>query len=693
MVRMKNTITFKLFVLTFLGIIAFSSNAQTKPQNGRKVFGKTIERANPESGLIRCVSTQYEESLQEKNPERANQKAFEKWLAPKAAAVKAQRLASGNTTNNTAVVITVPVVVHVIHSGQAVGTDRNISDARVQSQITVLNQDFRKMLGTPGYNTNPVGADVEIEFCLAQTGPDGEATTGINRVNLGNTVWNESNVESILKPQTQWDPNRYFNIWVCQFGGNLNGILGYAQFPSASGLDGVNADGGSASTDGVIIDWRAFGTSTIAPGSYFTDIDKGRTATHEIGHSFGLRHIWGDNSSCAVNVTDSFQDYCPDTPAAATENYDCAAVYNSCLTAPGNDMVENYMDYSNDSCMNIFTLDQKNRMQAVLQNSIRRNFLNSAVCNTGQTYQYNGRLKTANLNILNCNTTFSPTLTLTNTGTVTMTSAAISYSIDNGTLSTYNWTGSLATNASATITLPTITTTPGNHILNSSIVTINGTNPDQYPTNNIVAENFKIVGKYNTTEVTIEIQRDIFGSETSWSLFNLTTGTTVASGSGYTDTDPNLPALFTQTVTVENNNCYEFTINDGYGDGICCDFGPGYYNLKTSNTIIATGGSFGEQEIVSFSIDTNLSTGNFEYLNNITLYPNPATDILNIAVSDSSQLPDSYMVYNSLGQILTQKKVNSDNDLKINTSGFSAGVYIIRLAKDNESKMLQFVKN
>lgn len=364
------------YLLLFFSFLSFGQHADG---TAKRVFGRNVLSENPTTGITKCVSTEYEAYIQETDKNRANTAEFEAWLAPKVEEIK-RTLLSGKNTNN---VITIPVVVHVIHSGQAVGVGRNISDARVLSQITVLNEDFRRMLNTPGYNTNAVGADIEIEFCLAQRKPDGTSTDGINRVNLGNTSWTESNIENTLKPTTQWDPTQYFNIWVCEFGGSLasQGVLGYAQFPSNSTLGGISINGGLASTDGVIISWKAFGSSDYVTGNYFPSIDKGRTSTHEIGHCFGLRHIWGDSSSCIVNATDSYQDYCPDTPAAAMENFDCFQVYNSCMTSPGNDMTENYMDYTNDACMNVFTLDQKARMLAVLANSPRRSTLaNSLGC-------------------------------------------------------------------------------------------------------------------------------------------------------------------------------------------------------------------------------------------------------------------------------------------------------------------------
>ncbi len=212
--------------------------------------------------------------MQEQDPKRATNQQFEEWIAPKVEAIKSKLLASRGT-QGTADVVTIPVVVHVIHNGDAVGVNENISDARILSQITVLNQYFRKMLGTPGHNTNPIGADVEIEFCLAKVDPSGNVTNGIHRVNLATASWStQSSVQKTVKPQNQWDPTRYFNIWVCQFNStNVNaelyGVLGYEQFPSSSGLSGLNNNGGSATNDGVVIDWRAFGSSDYAPGTYY----------------------------------------------------------------------------------------------------------------------------------------------------------------------------------------------------------------------------------------------------------------------------------------------------------------------------------------------------------------------------------------------------------------------------------------
>lgn len=280
-------------------------------------------------------------------------------------------------TNET--VITIPVIVHVVHNGEAVGVGANISQAQVQSQIDVINEDFRRKPDTPGFNDNPVGADVGIEFALALRDESGNTLEepGIHRVDGGLEFWEVSAINSTLKPQTIWDPDQYLNMWVLNFGGENDNLLGFAQFPNLSGLDGLNNNMGIAATDGVVMGYQFFGRE----GNILSPFDGGRTTTHEIGHWLGLRHIWGD-APAGENGCD-FDDFCEDTPNTRAENRGCPLGNNSCgsfIFDDGDDMVENYMDYTSDACMNIFTQDQKTRMLTVLENSPRRKeLLNSTV--------------------------------------------------------------------------------------------------------------------------------------------------------------------------------------------------------------------------------------------------------------------------------------------------------------------------
>ncbi|MEZ5042855.1 MAG: PKD domain-containing protein [Saprospiraceae bacterium] len=267
-------------------------------------------------------------------------------------------------------VISIPVVVHVVHNGEAVGQGANITQAQIQSQINVLNEDYRRTGG--GANNHPAGADVEIQFVLAKEDPQGNplAEPGIHRVHGGRASWEREPIQQILKPQTQWDPNRYMNMWTVQFGGESSSLLGYAQFPSLSGLQGFEQNEGPAKTDGVVIRYQSFGNTGNVEAPY----DGGRTATHEVGHWLGLRHIWGDGDCSA-------DDFCADTPRASQPNYNCVQIQT--CTGTERDMVENYMDYTPDNCMNIFTNDQKARIRTVLMNSPRRKELLTSMESTG----------------------------------------------------------------------------------------------------------------------------------------------------------------------------------------------------------------------------------------------------------------------------------------------------------------------
>lgn len=332
---------------------------------------KPLAQAQTPRRAEQCVTMEMDSLLRARHPELGTLNDFERELQLKMIDIK-KKMAAGRLA---APVVSIPVIVHVVHNGEAVGVGRNISLAQVQAQLATLNEDFRRKVGTRGANTNPVGADIEIEFCPAVLNRQGQAMAepGIDRINGNRATWGRDDVEGVLKPSSYWDPNKYYNIWVLDLNEPIAGggqILGYAQFPSQSNLPGIPTSS-PASTDGVVINYRSFGN---AEKGNFPNMQApynlGRTLTHETGHWLGLRHIWGD-SNCG-------DDFCADTPPQASESRGCQIGRVSCGST---NMVQNYMDYSEDGCMNVFTLDQKARMRAVMDISPRRSSLITAgVC-------------------------------------------------------------------------------------------------------------------------------------------------------------------------------------------------------------------------------------------------------------------------------------------------------------------------
>lgn len=662
---MKNITKFTIAALAFA---TFASHAQTKPA---RQFGQV---SSP------CGSTEYENLLLQKDSSRKSIGQFEKWLAPKVAAARSKRLQkNGNGTNE---VFTIPVVVHVIHDGDAIGQNENIADGQVLSQITVLNQDFRKMEGTPGFNTNPVGADTGIEFCLAKRDPQGFYTSGIKRHKRNKSVLTLDEMEE-LKTQTQWNPEKYLNIWIVQAvtmdGGQ---VLGYAQFPTDSGLDGLEDTGApiTANTDGLVMAYGAFGSSDLYPqGTYFPGSDKGQITPHEIGHFLGLRHIWGDMPNCEGS------DFCDDTPVAAWPNFECPAPgWDSCPQSPGVDMIQNYMDYTNDICRNVFTLDQKDRMLAVLANSPRRaSLLTSDACQPGIVLSNDGSINILNADI-QCSTSFTPQIKLTNNGNNIITSAAITYAFNDDTETIYNWAGNLDVGGQATIMLPEFSASIGHHVLDAELTTVNGTEDPQF-SDNADSRNFTIGGAYNTQQVILTIQADNFSDETYWELKD-SSGSMVASVVTISFQNPET------IITVNNGECYSFTMYDLMGDGICCTNGEGFYNLKTEEgVLIAQGGEFTSSEETKFKIDTTLGNTVFSTEGNIKLYPNPANSILNIAFTDVD-MPQSYTIYNNLGQVMAKGNVTSALQA-LDIASYANGVYFVKLTKGESATTLQFIKH
>ncbi|MHA6248526.1 T9SS type A sorting domain-containing protein [Pontibacter sp. CAU 1760] len=257
------------------------------------------------------------------------------------------------------VVITIPVVFHVVYTSPA----ENISDEAIKSQLEVLNADFRRRnadtLQTPEH-FRPFAADTKIQFCLASVDPNGNPTTGITRTASSSAFdYTSDNVKHTERGGIDiWDRNLYLNIWVCRIKGD---VLGYAASPGAR-----------AASDGVVIHYTSVGSPPS--NAFVSSYNRGRTATHEVGHWLGLNHIWGNGYSC------SDSDGIEDTPNQMGENGGChTGIKISCEDSPFGDMYQNYMDYTDDACMNIFTKGQACYMQTLLATS-RSTILNAITC-------------------------------------------------------------------------------------------------------------------------------------------------------------------------------------------------------------------------------------------------------------------------------------------------------------------------
>jgi len=281
-----------------------------------------------------CASTQYFLEELKKDPSLASKQDL-----PSAKQNTATIEVFGNSTGSS--VIKIPVVVHVLYNN----VSQNISNEQVQSQIDVLNKEFRlKHEDTSKIPTyfRPFAADTEFEFVLASVTPQGNATNGIVRKS---TATQSFGMDDKIKYSSKggddaWDSDQYLNIWV----GNLvSGVMGYS-----------SVLGGTKEKDGVVLTYTAFGTV----GAVVKPYHKGRTAVHEIGHWMGLKHIWGD-SYCGNDGVD-------DTPqqSSATRGCPVGILTSACSVSPTGIMYNNYMDLTSDECTNMFTLGQKARMRS-----------------------------------------------------------------------------------------------------------------------------------------------------------------------------------------------------------------------------------------------------------------------------------------------------------------------------------------
>jgi hypothetical protein len=279
----------------------------------------------------------YEELAETYAPYRENRARINDFTARSIDTGEAQRMARK--------LVTIPVVVHVVYKRNA----ENVSDTQIKSQIDALNRDYRAnnpdRSKVPGVWQGMVG-DAKVRFALAKKDPKGKPSNGITRTKTSRDSFG-ANGDPVKKRSEggvpAWPSSDYLNLWACSLG---DGLLGYAQFP-----------GGPARTDGVVILNTAFGTK----GTVKAPFDKGRTATHEVGHWLNLNHIWADTTGCGGT------DHVADTPNAAGPNYGKPSFpHITCTNGPNGDMFMNYMDYVDDAAMVMFSDGQITRMNAAL---------------------------------------------------------------------------------------------------------------------------------------------------------------------------------------------------------------------------------------------------------------------------------------------------------------------------------------
>lgn len=280
-----------------------------------------------------CYSHTYQQQLIVDNPEIANSTtAIDNYTR--------NYLENNQARDHGGTVIIIPVVVHILYHTPS--EYDAVTNEEVAKQIEILNTSFRRRNADtaliPSYFKS-LAADCEIEFQLAVSDPKRRNTDGIVRKYTPIIEWQaDDNMKfSSLMGDDSWDPKSYLNIWVC----NLQRVAGYASMP-----------GGPESKDGVVISFNVFGPNSVA------GFDKGKTAVHEVGHWLNLKHLWGDEYCGDDGVSD--------TPKQGGYNSGCpTGNHITCENGPLGDMYMNYMDFTNDACIHMFTIGQKNRMRAL----------------------------------------------------------------------------------------------------------------------------------------------------------------------------------------------------------------------------------------------------------------------------------------------------------------------------------------
>jgi len=510
-------------------------------------------------------------------------------------------------------VVTIPVVVNVIYKTGA----QNISDAQIQSQIDVLNADFRRT-NSDADNTWSQAADTEIEFCLASVDPDGNATNGIRRKSTNKPSWQANDAMKGNQGLTPWDPSSYLNIWVCNLSG---GLLGYAQFP-----------GGPASTDGVVCDYAYFGTIGTATFPF----DEGRTCTHEVGHYLNLRHIWGDGG-CSVD------DFVGDTPLSDGPNYGCAIGHVSCGSV---DMVQNYMDYTDDGCMNLYTDGQAIRMHALFApGGFRYSLTQSAACGDTPTPTCTDGIQNGDETGVDCGGSCAPCATPT-----------CDDGIQNGDETGVDCGGA---------DCPACPATCDDGIQNGNETGVDCGGPDCSPCSTGTCD-----VPAGTNAVNIKRKRATLTWDAVSSAVSYTVQFRVAGSAAWTSEATTAETSITAS-SLNNNVTYEWRVRSNC-NGDASAFSP----------------------ICSFTAgDSNSSScaGERVVLAEVRAYPNPADASVRIEVLLGGDTPVSLQVADAFGRLVMEQELVDGAFVDLDVSDLDAGIYLVRATNGLTEDVIRLV--
>jgi hypothetical protein len=588
--------------------------------------------------------------------------------------------AINNSGSKISAVVNIPVVFHVVYKNAT----ENISDAQLLSQIDVINEDFRKL--NADASTIPsaftgLAADAEVTFCIVKRDPNGNATTGINRYSsTRTTAWGTNDAVKLPSQGgiAPWDATKYMNIWICDIGLDAQGnrLLGYAQFP-----------GGSYSTDGLVLDYRFTGKGFGAQPPF----DKGRTATHEIGHYFNLYHIWGDDGSAC-----SGSDNVTDTPNQAGANGGCPAFpHVTCSNGPNGDMYMNYMDYSDDACLTMFSNGQKNRMQATLVAGGFHNGLTtsnactpvstttcgtptslaaSSITTTGASLSwaavsgastYNVRYKTSTA------TTYTTVtgLAATSTSLSGLTSGvAYNYSVQAVCSGT---TGNFATDASFTTTATTTGCTD-TYEANESASAAKSITVNTATTAKIGTSTDKDYFKFTTSSGVTNVKVTLTNLTKDYDVKLLSSSGATTYGSG-TNGSTTSETIKYNTTTARTYAVYVYGYNGAFDATNC-------YTLTVSTSSSAFRLGAGSEDDALY-VPKEAIAG-LKYI----MYPNPAKGDLSIDFEAANEETMAVMIFDMYGRLVktADQSMAKSTQMQMSLEGLTKGVYMVKVSNGSK---------